>query len=47
MGPYVADPILVVGTKIDPSSSVVSTYYSPKSMKFGLSERKVSLTKFI
>ena len=39
--------LLVVGMKMDPSSSVLLTDDSPKSMKFGLLERTVSLTKFI
>ena len=38
---------MVMVAKTDPSLCVVSTGDSPKSMKFGLSERMLSLTRLI
>ena len=47
MEPYVFLLLLVVGMKIDPSSSVLLTDDIPKFMKFGILKRTVSLRKFI
>ena len=47
MDPSVGLALLVVGINMDPSSFVVLTDNRPKYMKFGLSERTVSLLKFI
>ena len=44
--PCVAETILVVEAKTDLSSSVALTDDIPKSMKFGLTERKMSLPNF-
>ena len=47
MEPYAGLLILVVGTKTDPSSSVVLKDDSPKSIKVEISERTVSLPKLV